>query len=338
MNKASDGDTTQIAPGTYYEHDVNISKQLTVTGASAETTIVDGGQNGRVFVLLTHITLRHLTVQNGLSPDDPNLFVRSGGGVRVGTGAEVLIQHVIVRDNTASGSGGGIYHYSVPGGAITITHSLIADNVNIVQFGGGISTGRPLTIRNSIIRNNQTTSGGIYTYNAAAVLDLERVTITDNRSASATGMFVSTGVQAHLNNVTISDNVASNNYAGVQIAGAGAVVTVTNSTIAYNSRTNAAGVGWNGIAATSNGVAVVVNSIVAHNGERQCNTGDIISLGHNLSSDTYCDFTELGDLQNVNALLLQTLAPTVTLRPQIQSNPSILSSAVNFRAYYVAIR
>lgn len=331
VTKAADGDTIQIAPGVYYEHDINISKQLTVSGASAATTIVDGGQNGRVFSLLNHITLRHLTVQNGLSPADSNLFTNSGGGVRVGTGAEVLIQHVIVRENTASGSGGGIFnhgfmtldhsvvisntanssgggifHYNVPGGAITITHSLIADNVNVGSFGGGISTGRPLTIRDTIIRNNQTTNGGggVYTNNAQAVLELERVTITENRSSSATGMFVSTGVQANLNNVTISGNVASNNYAGVQVAGAGAVITVTNSTIAYNSRTNAAGVGWNGIAATSNGVAVVVNSIVAHNGERQCSSGGIVSLGHNLSSDTYCDFTEPGDLQNANAQLM----------------------------------
>ena len=348
VSKASDGDTIQIAPGAYYEHDVNVSKQLTISGASAATTIVDGGQNGRVFTLFTHTTLRHLTVQNGLSPSDSNLFIRSGGGIRVGTGAQVLIQHVVVRDNTSSGggggifnhgfltldqsevisntasagSGGGIYHYNVPGGAITITHSLIANNVNLGSFGGGVSTGRPLTIRDSVIRNNQTTNGGggLYTDNSQAVLDLERVTIMDNRSSAASGMFVGVGAQATLNNVTISGNVASNNYGGVQVAGAGSVITITNSTIAYNSRTNAAGVGLNGIVATSSGVAVTVNSIVAHNGERQCNTGAIVSLGHNLSSDTHCPFTEPGDLQNANALLMPLgdyggFTPTHALRP-----------------------
>jgi hypothetical protein len=332
VNKANDGDTIQIAPGTYYEHDVNISKQLTVTGASAETTIVDGGQNGRVFSLLNHITLRHLTVQNGLSPPDSNLFVRSGGGVRVGTGAQVLIQHVIVRDNTSSGSGGGIfnhgfmtldqsvvisntsnagsgggiYHYNVPGGAITITHSLIAENLNLGNSGGGISTGRPLLIRDSVIRDNVTTSagGGIYADNAQSLVQLERVTITGNRSATSSALFVVVGAHATLDNVTASGNVATTNWAGIRAAGATSQITVTNSTIAYNQRLGSTGVGRNGVVVSSDAKVTLANTIVAHNDERQCSTGDIISAGHNLSSDTYCDFTEPGDLQNVNALLM----------------------------------
>lgn len=358
--KASDGDTIQIAPGTYDEHDITIDKELTVTGASAETTIVDGGQNGRVFSLLDHITLRHLTVQNGLSPDDSNLFVRSGGGVRVGAGAQVLIQHVIVRDNTSSGggggifntgfltldqsevvantansgSGGGIYHYSVPGGAITITHSLIADNVNTGQFGGGISTGRPLTIRDTIIRNNEAVSsgGGLYANNPQSFLELERVTILGNRASSASGMLVTVGSQATLDNVTVSGNIASNNFAGIQASGSGSVITVTNSTIAYNQRTSATGVGRNGIATVSGGTAVVVNSIIAQNDERQCSSSDILSLGHNLSSDAECSFTAPGDLQNVNPLLLPLAdyggdTPTHALQP---GSPAIDAGSNDF--------
>src|SRR5881409_451058 len=47
-NQSNAGDTVEVAAGTYNEH-VAISRDLTIAGAGAASTIVDGTNNGRVF-------------------------------------------------------------------------------------------------------------------------------------------------------------------------------------------------------------------------------------------------------------------------------------------------
>lgn len=51
VSKASANDTIEIASGVYFENAINVDKRLTINGAGAESTIVDGGQNGRIFNL-----------------------------------------------------------------------------------------------------------------------------------------------------------------------------------------------------------------------------------------------------------------------------------------------
>jgi hypothetical protein len=347
--KADNDDTIQIAAGTYQESGINLFKRLTLNGADAATTIVDGGQNGRVFLLNADSTLRHLTIQNGQTPADSNIFTSGGGGLRVGTGMNVLLQHVTIQNNATSGSsglgggifntgnltidqsrilsntaegGGGIYHYFVSG-AITITHSLIADNQALGSGGGGggINTARPLTMADSIVRGNNATyaGGGLMLSNAAEAL-LERVTIMDNLAGSGGALFnQATGVST-LRNSTVSGNVASGNYGGLYAAGTGVNVAIHNSTITENRRTNTAGLGQNGVAMVSGAEATLTNSLVANNAERQCSSGGILSAGHNLSSDFFCSLMQPGDQQGVNPLLMPLgdyggTTPTHALRP-----------------------
>ncbi|MBE2198290.1 MAG: hypothetical protein IAE79_06740 [Anaerolinea sp.] len=343
---ANDDDTIQIAAGTYAESEITISKRLTLNGANAATTIVDGGNNGRVFLLNTDSALRHLTIQNGQTPADPNIFNSGGGGLRVGTSAAVLLQYVTIQNNVASGStglgggifntgfltidqsqiisntaegvGGGIYHYQVAG-VITITHSLIADNQALGISGGGISTGRPLLVQDSVIQNNSAASfaGGLAQDGPEA--RLERVTITGNQAAAGAAIFAQLPGVTTLVNSTVSGNVASNNYGGIYGSGTGVSFVLQNSAIAHNTRTNTAGVGWNGIAVGNSATATLYNTIIAHNSERQCNSS-VSSLGHNLSSDFECNLTEPGDQPGVDPLLMPLgdyggPTPTHALRP-----------------------
>ena len=355
VGKASDDDTIQIAAGTYDESNILINRRLKLIGADAATTIVDAGQNGRVFTLSSDSTLRHLTIRNGQTVESGSLFTSGGGGVVVGSGAHARLQHVVIRDNTASGSsgvgggifnagfltidhtriisnysgggGGGIYHYPPNGGAITITHALIADNEvmgTAASLGGGISTGRPLFIRDSVIRNNSTVAssgGGIFGGGAGTEIWLERVTIADNQSVTGAGVYVQGEGNLTLLNSTVSGNVASNNRAGVYgyAIGADVTITISNTTITGNSRTNTAGTGWNGVAVGNNATATLYNSIIAHNMERQCTNG-VTSLGHNLSSDFHCNLTQPGDQPNEDPLLMPLddyggATPTHALRP-----------------------
>jgi predicted outer membrane repeat protein len=121
--KASHDDTIQIAAGVYHESQITIDKRLTLEGASAATTIVDAGQNGRAFTIYAASTLRHLTVRNGQTPEDPNIFNSGGGGLLI-TGVTVLLQHVVIQGNSAANSGGAIFNT----GQLTIDQSSIVSN------------------------------------------------------------------------------------------------------------------------------------------------------------------------------------------------------------------
>lgn len=327
IDKASDDDTIVIAAGTYNEHDIEVSKRLTLTGAGAATTIIDGGRNGRVFALHRTVTLSHLTIQNGETPEDGNFFVASGAGLYVSAGESVLLQHVVVRDNyapelgggifnmgqltidqsqilnnEAGGQGGGIYGNTATG-AITITTSLLSEN-RAGHAGGGISTNHALLVSDSQLHENVSESylgGGIAAFGADA--RLEGVTLSGNQALEGAAIFAQISGAVILENTTLSGNIAGNNYGGIYASGPGINVTIHNSTITGNSRTNSSGVGRNGIAIGGGAQATVSNSIIANNDELQCISNGLVSDGHNLSSDFSCDFTATGDLQGEEPLL-----------------------------------
>ena len=61
IGKASGGDPIEISAGIYSEHDIAISKALTLNGAGAQVTIVDAGAAKRGF------TVSSTTVISGVS-------------------------------------------------------------------------------------------------------------------------------------------------------------------------------------------------------------------------------------------------------------------------------
>src|SRR5579864_7030132 len=75
MALASSGDTIQIAAATYQEN-LSVPRNLTLNGAKAATTIVDGTQSANVFAVGAGIslTLSNLTIKNGVG-------YSGGGGV-----------------------------------------------------------------------------------------------------------------------------------------------------------------------------------------------------------------------------------------------------------------
>ena len=95
--KANDGDTIQIAAGTYFENNIQVSQRLTLIGADPATTLVDGGQNGRIFDLNGGATLANLTLQNGKTPEDANIYSSGGGAIRVGSSDPARLQNVVLR-------------------------------------------------------------------------------------------------------------------------------------------------------------------------------------------------------------------------------------------------
>ena len=69
VDASESGDSVNVAPGTYYEN-VQIDKSLTVKGAGASETIVDGQQSGSVFTVGKNnpditVTLSDMAIQGG---------------------------------------------------------------------------------------------------------------------------------------------------------------------------------------------------------------------------------------------------------------------------------
>ncbi len=327
VTKAANGDTIQIAAGTYNEHDIQLDKDLALLAAGEHNTIVDAGALGRIFQASMTVFVSDLRLQNGQTVAG-NLFTEGGGAVLVGGGAHLTLQNVTMVDNhalgeggavfnlgklvlentqvlsnTANGLGGGLYNYNM--GAITVTQSTLAHNTASGMFGGGIyAGGLSLTLLDSTVTDNSAGSfgGGLgIIINGAAVL--ERVTLSSNRAASGAALFGQVGVIT-ATNLTVSGNNATNNYGGIYLTGPDVSLFLQNSTIAYNTRTNSNGNGVNGLAISSDVPAAVVNTILAFNQDSNCfNAVTTPSLGHNLSSDFTCSLTQSGDLQGVDPLL-----------------------------------
>jgi hypothetical protein len=130
---------------------------ITIVGAGAATTIIDGNALDRVFIV-------------GLSRD-------------------AQISGVTIRNGSTSGNGGGIYN----AGALTVLDAVINGNNHAGDRGGGIfNSGTLLVIRGTISHNNAVYGGGIY--NAGASLTVIDTTVSQNTAVAFGGGIMGFGV------------------------------------------------------------------------------------------------------------------------------------------------
>jgi predicted outer membrane repeat protein len=156
---ASSGGTVNIAAGTYKEN-VRIDKSLTVNGAGATQTIVDGNKAGSVFILgknnpKADVTLSGMTIQGGSGS-----LIRTAYGTTGVCGGGVLnygrltVTDSIVQGNTAKFLGGGIYNV----GTLNVLGSTISGNT--AGYGGGFYNYGTTTVQSSTITKNAAINGG----------------------------------------------------------------------------------------------------------------------------------------------------------------------------------
>ena len=162
------GDTIQIREGTFLlkltgtgedeslNGDLDITDDLTITGAGVGVTIIDGDHLDRVFHVVSEVSvvLSGVTIQNGYASTSSGLV---GGGGILNENGHLDVFNSTISSNRAVGAGGGIKNL----GTLNLVDVTISGNSS--DQGGGINNDGALTLTNVTLNNNETfkTGGGI---------------------------------------------------------------------------------------------------------------------------------------------------------------------------------
>lgn len=134
---------------------------------------------------------------------------RAGGGIFISY-ASLTIDRVIIKDNTASEFGAGIYNNTATG--VHLLRSTIRDNA-AGQRGGGMYNANtiPAYISHVIIRNNSANEHGGGIANQSTSPDIVNTLLYDNRAEVGGGAIYNVNnASPTLTNVTIAANYAAN--------------------------------------------------------------------------------------------------------------------------------
>jgi len=188
--------------------DLDVTDDLIIEGVRSVSSIIDANGLDRVFDQRAGVLqLKRVTVRNGRADH--------GGGIRSAVPTLVL-EDSVVRDNVATGTGGGVW-LSYPG---QIVRSTVAMNRAGTQ-GGGIYAGVAVPngvhdISNSTISNNHAgASGGgivIATSASGGGAVIVHATIHLNAASAGNSLFIDAGAAAALRNSLVT--AVANNCAG----------------------------------------------------------------------------------------------------------------------------
>ncbi len=311
-------DTINIVAGTYntngtsflYDAASGENFPLTIVGAGVgvTSTVLDGGNNGSVLVILTgffssndsrrNITIRNLTIRRGFS----NL---GGGGLVVVTlSANILIENCQVSNNSSTLDGAGV-RVDTASGNITLRNNTFGNNLIVTGgSGGGGGASVSSSLGNITLTSNTFTSNSTTTDNpsggggASVFTGSGTITLTNNRFAanSSRGDGGGANVKNSSGDTTLTNNRFIDN--STQASGGGAKVTtdsgaikLTNNTFVFNSSIEESG---GGLFADGSGTTIIniQNNIIF--GNTTSENGDDVFVGNtatlNLFKNIFSDF------------------------------------------------
>jgi CSLREA domain-containing protein len=217
------------------------SATLTINGAGAASTAIDGGGITGVLevdsgtVALSGVTIRNgsgidgggivnfgtLTVNNSVVTG--NTSSNRGGGVFNATGASLTVTNSTISSNVSNGAGGGIVNQD--GATASVTNTLLSGNV-ANGHGGAIQNGGTLTLTGSTASGNTASNrggGGIHAHadrfngNPASTTTITDSTITGNNAGSGSGGGVAGQGAFIINGSAISNNTGGLRGGGLKV-------------------------------------------------------------------------------------------------------------------------
>ena len=308
----SGDDTITLPAGTYtltlvgsaddlnQTGDLDIRSNITMTGAGAASTIVDGNATDRVIEVkfANTLAIAGLTIQHGQPSGSGG---GNGAGINVdNNGAIVTITDGIIRDNTGT-VGAGIDNSQ--NGTVTITNSTITGNIATGAAGGGMQNTGVMTITNSTISRNAAVDGeggGIQNGNNGT-LTITSSTLSGNLASSGGG--IDNSGTLTITNSTISDNLAIGNQGGGGILQQNRPTTIVNSTFSGNSAIKGGG----GIEKRGGSLSLRATVLRAGPVGTNCE-GQIDTQGSNVADDGTCFTGGLNGDQVVGDVKLGPLA------------------------------
>ena len=267
ISAALNGDTVQVAPGTYVERLNFLGKPIRVISEQGpQVTIIDGGYGGPVVTFASGESLQSVlsgfTVRNGSASFSAAL---RGGGIRIEYSSPTVTGNTIT-NNSAVDGGGGI---SSSFGSPLIQGNTITSNSQTIGFSGGVGGGgiaivgsSSAQVLNNNISNNSwnSSSGGGVSLFAAGTPKFQNNSITNNSAYSQGGGFyiVNQSDAAIIQNLIIGNSAAVGGgvYWSVPYGARGPFL--VNNTISGNNGPQGSGVFADGFDAQ----AELVNNIV----------------------------------------------------------------------------
>jgi CSLREA domain-containing protein len=283
--------------------DLDVTSEITITGAGATSTIIEGGGDGTRADRVLHVlpggdlTLRQLTVRDGQATT-----------------------------NSATSLGGGIYNQ----GVLDLADCVIADND--ANAGGGVFNAGVATIDACTFSGNaaedvaitNAQGGAIMSSGDFADLEITGSTLSGN-SADLAGqaIFTASGAVISIENSTLSGNLGGSGPALV-LQNSDAVL--TNVTIVGNSAA-----GLSAFSGDGTNTLDVANTIVANNGGNECSISGqspILTITNSLASDATCTGFDLTDTDPQLGALADNGGPTLTHLP-LPGSPAIDAGAAS---------
>ncbi len=245
IEKAVDGDTILVAPGTYHENIDFLGKKVVLASRfilKGDTTIIsktilDGSKPGNK---------DSASVVRFVSGEDSSSVI-VGFTIQNGSGTLIL-------EPKGRGGGGILCHGSSP----KIIQNLITDNT-AYAYGGGIycQEGSPQIAQNQIISNNTSYFGGGIFCNKASP-KIEKNVLQFNSAQYGRGG----GIHCYSDTALIERNLILNNSCYIEGGGvcceSSSVALIVNNTLVLNKAT-----GGSGIACIKSSWPVIVNNIIA---------------------------------------------------------------------------
>jgi subtilisin family serine protease len=213
-NSHAGADTIRLGAGTYQlslsgtgedaaaSGDLDITNDLTIIGAGADSTVISGNELDRVFDIHpgATVTLQGLRVTAGRAGD-------AGGAIR--NRGQLQLIGVALDGSSADADGGAIANLN---GTLTLVQSLVSGNLAHQDGGGLYSTGTASVVNSTISGNWAQENGGAVYQAATGRLTLTNATVVNNSafgSASEGGGVFNAGAEVSVANSILAQNVST---------------------------------------------------------------------------------------------------------------------------------